>query len=80
MAVRDKHGKSYLCEFEWHLEGEGFVVVGVQGAFLDGRLLLAQALPVLHERDLYVGICKQAGKEGDVISFGAISSTVACEC
>ena len=36
-----KYGKSNLYEFEGDLEGEGFVIVGVEGTLLDGRLLLA---------------------------------------
>ncbi len=45
-----------LYVLEGDLEGERLVVVRVEGAFLYGRLLLAEALPVLHQRDLHVRI------------------------
>ena len=38
------------------IEGERLVVVGVEGALLDGRLLLPYPATALHQRDLDVRI------------------------
>ena len=51
-----KNEVTYLDLFEGHLEGEGLIVVRVQGALLDAGLLLFQPLAVLHDGNLHVGI------------------------
>ncbi len=46
----------YLYVLEGKLEGKGLIVVGVEGALLDGGLLLPDPLAVLHQRHLHVGV------------------------
>ncbi len=58
LCDQDNYFGAHLDVLEGHLEGEGLVVVGVERALLDGRLLLAQALAVLHQRYLHVGVYK----------------------
>ena len=45
-----------LDMFEGHVEGEGLVVVGVEGALLDRRLLLTNPATVLHQGNFNVRI------------------------
>ena len=47
----------YLDMLIWHFKGEGFVVVWIQRAFLDGGFLFPQPFSILHQGDLHVGIC-----------------------
>ena len=54
---------THLDLFEGHLEGEGLIVVRVQGALLDAGLLLFQPLAVLHDGNLHVGICKRTERD-----------------
>ena len=47
----------YLDMLIGHFKGEGFVVVRIQRAFLDGGFLFPQPFSILHQGDLHVGIC-----------------------
>ena len=47
----------YLYLFEGNLEREALVVVRVEGAFLNRRLLLLDPFSVQQQRDLHVRIC-----------------------
>ena len=48
---------AHLNLLEGHLEHEALVVVRVQGAHLNRRLLLLNALPIKHQRELHVRVC-----------------------
>ena len=45
-----------LYLFKRNFEAERFVVVRIQRTLLDGRLLLANPLPVQHQRQLHVRV------------------------
>ena len=49
-------GRSYLYLFERNFERERLVVVRIQRALLDGRLLLLDSLAVHQQRQLHVRI------------------------
>ena len=46
----------YLNIFKWNFEHKGLIVVWIEGALFDTRLLLLQSLSVLHQGDLHVRI------------------------
>ncbi len=47
---------THLNVLEGKLEGEGLVIVGIEGALLDRGLLLTDPFSILHQRHLHVGI------------------------
>ena len=50
-------GRCYLKLFEGNLKREALVVVRVESAFLNRRLLLLDPFSVQQQRDLHVRIC-----------------------
>lgn len=57
VVVDDGHEEGNgLHVLEGHVEGERLVVVRVQRALLDRRLLLTDALPILHQRYLHIWV------------------------
>ena len=57
----------YLDLFEWNFKGEGLIIVRIQRAFLDCRLLFLDAFTVKHERDLDVRIyTRDGGAQGKI--------------
>lgn len=52
----EKSKRSHLYLLERYFEGEGLVIVRIQGTFLDTGLFLLQSLSALHQHDLDVRI------------------------
>lgn len=58
VVVHDRDGQVDLVDVLGRdVEDYGFVVNGVQGVSLGGRLPLLQSSALTHQRDLHVGVC-----------------------
>ena len=55
-AIRFNLYNFYLDMFIGHFEGKWFVVVWIEGTFLDWRLFFAQTLSILHQGNLHIRI------------------------
>ena len=49
----------YLDLFERNLKGKRFIIVGVERALLDRRLLLFYSLPIEHQGYFNIGVCSR---------------------